>query len=471
MRRNRQTKIVATLGPASQNLEVIQKLFVSGVDVFRLNFSHGTIDDHKEKLKIIRQLEKEFDHPIGVIADLQGPKLRVGKLDGGRMDLVPGGMVTFSSTIEIGRDNHIPLHHPEIYISLIPGDKMLLDDGKMCLEVVHVRAQEIEARILVGGVLSNNKGVNIPDATLEISALTPKDLADLAHINTMDVDFVALSFVQRGDDVRALRALIPENMKILAKIEKPLALKNIEDIMTLADGIMLARGDLGVELPPEEVPAIQKHITNLCRKHIKPCIVATQMLETMTASPVPTRAEASDVANAVYDSADAVMLSAESASGQYPIEAVTIMHKIIAHTEKSLFAHNGGISLQQSISTATPTDAMTAAAYNIADTIDVKALVTVTASGRTSCYAARRRPHQPIIGLTNSVSTARFLTLVWGVYPHGANHIKNLDMLIEAGKTLCHQHYAQIGDYIIILGGRPLGTPGSTNFLYIETIG
>ncbi len=470
MKRDRQTKIVATLGPVSTDPEMIRQLFLAGADVFRLNFSHGTAADHKQRLSIVRALEKEFAHPIGVMADLQGPKLRVGKIHGGSITLIPGKTVTFLLSPQGSTPEDIPLPHPEIYTSVSLGDTMLLDDGKMCLEAISVSATKIEARILVGGVLSNNKGVNIPYARLDISALTEKDLADLKHIAQMDVDFVALSFVQKSEDIAKLRRIIDADIKILAKIEKPLALQNLEEIVSLADGVMLARGDLGVELPPEEVPAIQKHVIQLCRNYVKPCIVATQMLETMVNSPVPTRAEASDVANAVYDSADAVMLSAESASGAYPVNAVSMMHRIIAHTEKSVFAQHGTMT-QHLVSVATPTDAMTGAAYNIADTIDVKAIVTVTASGRTSSYASRRRPHQPIIGLTNCKATARFLTLVWGVYPHSAHNIKTIEKLIDVGKTLCRKHYAQSGGSIIIMGGRPLGTPGSTNFLYIETIG
>ncbi|HSW20162.1 MAG TPA: pyruvate kinase, partial [Ramlibacter sp.] len=337
MRRNRNAKIVATLGPASSDRDTIRKLFLAGADVFRLNFSHGDAQGHRQRLDILRGLESEFGRPIGILADLQGPKLRIGRFETGTVTLEAGAAFRFDLEGGPGDEHRVSLPHPEIFAALRGGDELLLDDGKLRLRIEQCSPAHAQARVLVGGVLSDRKGVNVPGAVLPISALTEKDRKDLAFALELGVDWVALSFVQRPEDVAEARELIGSRAAIVVKLEKPAALEHLEGILALADAAMVARGDLGVELPAEQVPAIQKRIVRACRRLGKPVIVATQMLESMIVSPVPTRAEASDVATAIYDGADAVMLSAESAAGAYPCEAVTMMDRIIGQVERDPF--------------------------------------------------------------------------------------------------------------------------------------
>ncbi len=333
MRRNRRAKIVATLGPASSDAATIRRLFEAGVDVFRLNFSHGSKEDHARRYEIIRGIERDLGRPIAVLQDLQGPKIRIGTLAGGKAMLQNGTVVRFDSDKQPGDQARLPLLHPEVYQAIAPGHQVLINDGRVRLEVIGCGPTHFDARVVVGGEVSDRKGVNLPDTLLQLSPITAKDRADLEFGLSLGVDFVALSFVQQPSDVIEGRSLVGDKAQLMVKIEKPAALKRIKEIVQLADAVMVARGDLGVEIPAEDVPGWQKDIVRECRMAGKPVIIATQMLESMVQSPTPTRAEASDVATGVYDGADAVMLSAESASGAYPVEAVAMMDRIISHTE------------------------------------------------------------------------------------------------------------------------------------------
>ena len=416
MRRERATKIVSTLGPSSSTPEVITKLFKAGADVFRLNFSHGTHAEHKERYDIIRKIEADNKRPIGIIADLQGPKIRVDKFLKATVDLVSGTKFILDSDRDILGDNsRVSISNPEIYSCLKAGVELLLDDGKIKLVVENNNGLSVDTRVLVGGKLSDHKGVNIPGAILPMSPLTKKDLKDLAFALNIGVDWIALSFVQRPGDVREARKLVAGQAGILTKLEKPLAIDSLEEIVELSDALMVARGDLGVEAPPEDVPGLQKKIIRSARSKGKPVIVATQMLESMINSPTPTRAEASDVATAVFDGADAVMLSAETAAGSYPLEAISIMDRIIRSAEQD--EHCGLISVRANKGAGeTDADAITLAAKQVAEMLDAAAIVTFTATGSTTFRAARERPDVPILGLTPDIKTARRIMLVWGVH-------------------------------------------------------
>jgi len=470
MRRHRCAKIIATLGPASSSPEMIKKLFLAGVDTFRLNFSHGTHEDHKKVHTLIHALEQQEGRPIGIMMDLQGPKLRIGAFKEKSILLEEGHLFHLDQNQVPGDETRVFFPHPEIFAALTEGSDILLDDGKVRLRVEKIGSDKIQTRVITAGTLSDRKGFNVPTVALPISPMTPKDRVDLDFGLDMGVDWVALSFVQCPKDVLEARALIGDRASIISKLEKPLAIHHLEEIVHLSDGIMVARGDLGVEMPPEEVPSIQKHIIQCCRRNGKPVVVATQMLESMIKSPTPTRAEASDVATAVYDGADAVMLSAESASGSYPIESVTIMDRIISHVEKDPFYRETQMAnLPRTESTTS--DAITAAARQIAHTLQAAAIVTFTSTGATTLRAARERPEAPIMALTPEIKIARKLSLVWGVHAVKSEDVNNFSEAVYNGCLWAEKEgFAQENDRIVVTAGVPFRVSGSTNILQIARI-
>ncbi|MGD8809312.1 MAG: pyruvate kinase [Gammaproteobacteria bacterium] len=470
MRRKHLTKIVATLGPASADPAILRKLFESGVDVFRLNFSHGTQDDKKALIADIRAMEQDIGRPIAIMMDLQGPKLRIGTFDGDKATLEEGAHFRLDMEDKPGDATRVRLPHREIFQAIEDGTDLLVDDGRIRLRVKSCGDDFAETEVVIGGVISNRKGVNVPGVVLPLSSLTEKDRADLQFGLDQGVDYVALSFVQQPQDLADARRLIAGRAALLTKLEKPAAINSLHEIVEMSDVVMVARGDLGVELPPEDVPVLQKRIISACREAGKPVIVATQMLESMVHSPTPTRAEASDVATAVYDGADAVMLSAETAAGDYPVEAVRIMNRIVERTEQDpLFRRITEAGRMTPEPTAA--DAISAAASQVAHTLSVRAIVTYTTSGSTTLRAARERPDVPVICLTPSLDTARRLVLVWGVHSiHTADAHDFLDMVEKASHHAVAYGFAAKGDRIVITAGFPFGTPGSTNILRIARV-
>lgn len=474
MRRTRNAKIIATLGPASSTPQAIEGLFVAGADVFRLNFSHGSYADHQARYDAIRDLEKRVRRPIAVLADLQGPKLRVGNFEGGKIHLESGAQFRFDLSPELGSATRAPLPHPEVFAALTQGTELLLDDGKLRMRVEKHGADFAEVRVLVGGDLSNHKGVNVPNAFLPISPLTEKDKADLDFAIAMGADWIALSFVQRPEDVAEARRLIAQKVgarvRLLSKLEKPQAIEHLDEIIEMSDAIMVARGDLGVECPPETVPILQKRIVKACRAAGKPVVVATQMLDSMVHSPAPTRAEASDVATAIYDGADAVMLSAETAAGDYPVDAVTMMDRIINRVEKDE-QYRLIMDASRSAPETTTRDAISAAARQVAQTLACAAVVTFTSSGSTTLRAARERPDQPIINLTSDIEVARQLALVWGVHSVLTAEVRSFsEMVQKACRTAQREGFAKVGDRVVITAGVPFGCSGTTNILRVAEI-
>lgn len=470
VRRHRNAKIVATLGPASSSPELIRALFNAGVDVFRLNFSHGEHEDHELRCRAIRSVEQEVGRPIGILMDLQGPKIRIGTLASAPVKLETGRTIRFRLSPEPGDGYEIPLPHPEVFRNVLPGHILMIDDGKLRLEVSRCETERFEARVVVGGPLSDRKGVNLPNTELSISPLTDKDRSDLEFGLSLGVDWIALSFVQRPADILEAQSLIKGRAGIMAKIEKPAALDHIEDIVALVDALMVARGDLGVEIPPEEVPGKQKELVRLCRMAGKPVVIATQMLESMIKSPSPTRAEASDVATAIYDSADAVMLSAESASGAYPVEAVTMMDRIISRTESHKL-YRSIIDALQPIPENTTAHAVAAAAADVANQVDAAAIIAFTASGTTALRVARKRPQVPIVSLSPDPSVARRLTLLWGTHSVVAKDVDSYDEMVEsAAAHALVEARASKGDRIVVVAGIPFGRAGSTNNLRVVTL-
>jgi pyruvate kinase len=470
MRRQRKAKILATLGPASSTREQISALFNAGADVFRLNFSHGSHEDHQKRYEIIRAIEDENKRPIGILMDLQGPKLRVGTIAGGSVELKTGGTYRFDLDEAKGDAKRAQLPHPEIFAAVQAGTNLLVDDGRLRLRVKNNGKDFAECDVLVGGKLSDRKGVNVPDVVLPLSPLTAKDREDLRFGLDLGVDWVAMSFVQRPEDVAELRKLIGGRAKVIAKLEKPAAIERLEEIIDLSDAIMVARGDLGVEMPPEDVPAIQKRIVAACRKSGKPVVVATQMLESMVNSPAPTRAEASDVATAIYDGADAVMLSAETASGQYPIEAAAMMNRIIERVERDP-AYRQILDARHPDPQPTGHDAISAAAAQVAHTLSVAAIVTYSTSGSTVLRVARERPEVPILALTASLSTSRALSLAWGAHCVQIPDLKRFSEMVETACSVAlSQEMAKVGDRLVITAGVPFGTPGSTNILRVAWV-
>ena len=469
-RRRRSAKIVATLGPASSSPERLRALFEAGVDVFRLNFSHGTHDQHRQLFHEIRRIEADTGRPIGILADLQGPKLRLGNFADGRVEITAGAAFRVDLDPTEGDAGRAPLPHPEIFAALSPGIDLLLDDGKVRLRVIQCGTDFADTEVVVGGVLSNHKGVNVPQVVLPISAVTEKDRADLSFALNEGADWIALSFVQRPDDVAEGRKLIGNRAGLLVKLEMPAAIGRLDEIIELADALMVARGDLGVEMPPEDVPSVQKQIIHACRLAGKPVIVATQMLESMIAAPTPTRAEASDVATAVYEGADGVMLSAETAVGQYPVEAVAMMDRIARRVQQDPL-YFATLDAGRMPPEHTNPDAISAAACQVAATIGAAAIVSFTSSGATALRAARERPAAPILALTPNLSTARRLALLWGAHCVHQADIHNFnDMVQKAVRAAYREEIAGSGQRVVITAGVPFGTPGSTNVLRIAWI-
>jgi pyruvate kinase len=471
MFRRRRAKIVATLGPATATEEGIARLAEAGADVFRLNFSHGSHAEHGERFRAIVSVRERLRRSIGIIADLQGPKLRVGRIAGGRVRLDKGGDFRLDLSEEPGDGRRAPLPHPEIFAALKPGAGLLLDDGRIRLTVTDCGPTSAETRIEVGGWLTDHKGVNVPGVLLEMSALTDKDRADLEFALGLGVPWVALSFVQRVEDLAEAKALLGGRASLMAKLEKPSAIDQLFEIIDAADGVMVARGDLGVEMAAEDVPVLQKRIVRACRYAGRPVVVATQMLESMVSAPTPTRAEASDVATAVYEGADAVMLSAETAVGAFPAEAVMMMDRILRRAERDP-TYAEIIAATRSLPEHTSADAITAAARQVAETIGAKAIVTFTCTGSTTLRAARERPAVPILALTPVAATAERLTAVWGVAAVRVDSFGTFDAMIEAAARLAvSAGIAGPGDLLAVTAGWPLGTPGATNVLRIVDIG
>jgi pyruvate kinase len=470
MRRHRKAKIVATLGPASATPQGIRALFDAGADVFRLNFSHGAHADHRERFEYIRQIEFDSGRPVGVMMDLQGPKLRVGALVGGSAELKAGKPFRLDMAPTPGDAQRAPLPHPEIFKALSPGVDLLLDDGKLRLRVESCGADFADTTVVTGGRLSDRKGVNVPGAVLPISALTDKDRQDLQFGLDLGVDWVALSFVQRPEVVAEARRLIAGRAAVLVKLEKPAAIERLQELIELADAVMVARGDLGVEMPPEDVPPLQKRIIAACREAGKPVVVATQMLDSMVHAPAPTRAEASDVATAVYDGADAVMLSAETASGDYPLDAVSMMDRIVRRVEQDPY-YRRVINAQNPEPEATAADAISAAAAQVAHTLSAAAIVTYTTSGSTTLRAARERPEVPVLCLTERIETARRLALCWGTHCVQTKDVSSFSEMVEKACSIAReQGIAEKGQRLVVTAGVPFGTPGSTNVLRIAWV-
>lgn len=467
----RNAKILATLGPASTERKTIEALVHAGADVFRLNFSHGTHEDHRRRHEAIRAIEAELGRPIGVLLDLQGPKLRVGTFKEGPVRLIEGA--TFRLDLDKsapGDATRVSMPHPEIFAALRPGVDLLLDDGRLRLCVEEAGLDFAMTRVVTGGILSERKGVNVPGVVLPLSALTQKDRDDLDFGLSLGVDWVALSFVQRAADIDEVKAIVQGRAAIVAKLEKPAAIDSLDAILTATDAVMVARGDLGVEMPAEQVPAIQKRIVRACRRLGKPVIVATQMLESMINAPVPTRAEASDVATAIYDGADAVMLSAESASGQFPVESVAMMSRIIVQTEADP-QYRASLDASHTPPAARTADAIGWAARSVASLLDVAVMVAYTSSGTSALSMARERPRASILGVTPHASTARRLSLVWGVRPVISDDVPTVDSMTDVAVDASIRILkAQPGQTIVIAAGLPFATPGSTNLLRIAQV-
>ncbi len=468
--RGRKVKILATTGPASNSPEMLRRLFRAGVDAFRVNMSHGEHAQHAKTIAAIRKLEKEFHRPIAIFCDLQGPKLRVGKFKDGKAVIRHSGHFTLDRNEEPGDETRVCLPHPELFGLMEKGQRLLINDGKIRLRVIEANDDAILCSAEVGGVISDRKGVNVPDAEIPIPALTAKDRKDLAFAVEQGADWIGLSFVQRPEDLAEARRLMGGYGALCAKIEKPMAVRRLDEIIELSDGIMVARGDLGVELDPEDVPPLQKTIVNKTRTAGKPVIVATQMLESMIESPSPTRAEVSDVANAVYDGADAVMLSAETAAGEWPEEAVTIMHRIATKVENDP-DYMGRVRFLETPPDPTTADALSHACMTIADTVKIGAVTVFTGSGSTARRVARERPSVPMLVLTPSMRTARRLALLWGAHAVATKDIGSFEEMIAKGKRMALRHgFGEAGSKLIALAGVPFGTPGSTNLLHIVTL-
>lgn len=467
MRRLRSVKIVATLGPASSSYEMIRALHEAGADVFRLNMSHGSHAEIAERHAIIRQVEKDLDSTIGILADLQGPKLRVGVFANGEEELEEGASFRLDLADKEGSIDRVTLPHPEIFAALEPGAHLLVNDGKIRLKVESCGKDFADCKVVTGGTISNRKGVNVPDVVLPLAALSEKDRLDLEFVADLGVDWLALSFVQRAQDVIEARELCKGRAAILSKIEKPAGVKAFDEILEVSDGIMVARGDLGVELPVQNVPPIQKRLIRRCRAAAKPVIVATQMLESMIESPMPTRAEVSDVATAIYEGSDAIMLSAESAAGAYPVEAVTTMNNVAIEVESDP-TYTEIMEASRVAKRATVADGIVAAAREIAETTDIKAICCFTSSGTTALLTARERPRVPIIAMTNHIRTARRLALTWGTNCVITGELERFKQaVVNAARAARAGGYAESTDQILVTAGVPFNTPGTTNILRV----
>ena len=472
MRRQRRTKVVATLGPASSSRTVISRLFEAGADVFRINMSHTSHEKMRELVATIRAVEAEWDRPIGILVDLQGPKLRLGNFQNDGAEIDTGQSFILDSDPAPGNSTRVHLPHPEIFAAVKPGGTLLIDDGKLRLIVTEVEPQRIVTRVKVGGKISSRKGVSLPDTVVPVAALASKDIADLEAALDAGIDWVALSFIQRPEDIAEAKKITRGRAAVMAKIEKPQAVFRLADILDLADGLMVARGDLGVEMPLEKVPGVQKEMTRACRRAGKPVIVATQMLESMIASPVPTRAEVSDVATAIFDGADAVMLSAESAAGQYPVEAVATMNRIAEEVESNDDMYLPSLHVLRTEPEATGADAIAAAARQIAETLDLAAIVCWTSSGSTGMRVSRERPKPPTVAISPMVATGRRLSLVWGIHSVVAEDARDQDDMVERACQIAFKEgFAKAGQRVIIVAGVPLGTPGATNMIRVAFVG
>ncbi|WP_306027925.1 pyruvate kinase [Stappia sp. MMSF_3263] len=471
MKRDRRVKILATLGPSSSDPQTIEKLYTAGADVFRINMSHTDHPRLHALVETIRGVEAKLGRPIGILADLQGPKLRVGTFADDSVMLENGARFTLDSDTAPGSTARVHLPHREILEALEPDHRLLLDDGKIRLRVTSCTKTSAETVVEVGGKLSNRKGVSVPDTEIPVGALTPKDRKDLDAALEANVDWIALSFIQRPDDLAEVRKITRGKAGILAKIEKPQAIERLSEIIDLSDALMVARGDLGVEMPLEQVPGLQKQIVRACRRAGKPVVVATQMLESMITAPVPTRAEVSDVATAVFEGADAVMLSAESAAGQFPVEAVATMDRIARQVERDP-NYRGIIHAQRQDPEPTGADAIAAAARQIAETLNLAAVVCYTTSGATGLRAARERPSVPVIVISPVLATARRLSLAWGLHCVVSDDARDEnDMVDRACQISFQEELARPGQRIITTAGVPFGTPGSTNMLRIAFVG
>ena len=471
MRRQRRTKVVATLGPASGERTMIRSLFEAGADVFRINMSHTSHNRMRELITAIRAVEAEYNRPIGILVDLQGPKLRLGAFKDDSANIDKGQDFIFDTDATPGDATRVYLPHPEIFAAIKPGDDLIIDDGKLRLVASDVSPQRIVAHVEVGGRISNRKGVSLPDTVVPVAAMAQKDFADLEAALDAGIDWVALSFIQRPEDVAEAKKITRGRAAVMAKIEKPQAVARLGDILDLADALMVARGDLGVEMPLEKVPGVQKDMTRMCRRAGKPVVVATQMLESMITSPVPTRAEVSDVATAIFDGADAVMLSAESASGQYPIEAVATMNRIAEEVEVDAL-YLPSLHVLHTEPEATGADAIAAAARQVAETLDLSAIMCWTSSGSTGLRVARERPQCPIVAISPIMAAGRKLSLVWGIHCVIAEDAHDQDDMVERACRLAFKEgFARAGQRIIIVAGVPLGTPGATNMIRVAFVG
>ena len=471
MRRSRKAKIMATLGPASDDREIIGALFRAGADLFRLNFSHGEAEDHRRRVEIIRSVEAEEGSPIGILLDLQGPKFRLGTFGGeGAVEVRAGEPFRLDLDDRPGDERRVTFPHPELFSALVPGTTVLVDDGRLRFTVTAHGGDFAETEVAVGGELSDRKGVNVPGVVLPLSAMTDKDRRDAALGQDLGVDWVALSFVQRAEDAEELRAIVGKRCRVMAKLEKPAALDALDSIVHAFDAVMVARGDLGVEMPPETIPTAQRRIVRACRETGKPVVVATQMLESMVSSPVPTRAEASDVATAVYEGADVVMLSAETAAGQYPVESVEIMNRIIEQIEGDEY-YREGIEGERMNPEPTVADAICYSLQSTARVLSTSSVVAYTASGFSAERAARERPAVPILALTPYLETARRLTLVWGVHPVRVRDVADEHEMVEvACEAAVREGAARAGDRLVIAAGVPFGASGTTNMLRIAEV-
>jgi len=467
MRRLRNVKIVATLGPASNDYDTIRKLFEAGADVFRLNMSHGDHSEIAARHAVIRQVEEDVGRPIAILADLQGPKLRVGVFARGEAVLEQGQAFRLDLDPAEGDGRRVNLPHPEIFAALEPGSHLLVNDGKIRLKVDDCGPDFADCTVQVGGVISNRKGVNVPDVILPLAALSEKDRRDLEFVCELGVDWLALSFVQRAADVTEARELTRGRAAIMSKIEKPAAVKAFDEILAVSDGIMVARGDLGVELPVQNVPPIQKRLVRKCRNAAKPVIVATQMLESMIESPVPTRAEVSDVAAAIYEGTDAVMLSAESAAGRYPVEAVATMNNVAIEVESDP-TYRQVIEASRGGQKETVADGIVSAAREIAETTNIKVICCFSQSGTTAALVARERPRVPIIAMTHLRSAARRMVLTWGLHCVMTGELERFKQaVVNAARAAKADGFADESDQIVVIAGVPFNVPGSTNILRV----
>ena len=467
MRRQRNIKIVATLGPSSSDYETIKALHLAGADVFRLNMSHGTHEEIAERHKIIRQIEAELDSPIAILADLQGPKLRVGPFENGVEELTENGKFRLDLKDDVGTKARVQLPHPEIFQALHEGAHLLINDGKIKLMVEKCGPDFADCLVVNGGEISDRKGVNVPDVILPLAALSEKDRADLDFICDLGIDWLALSFVQRAEDILEARKLIAGRASVMSKIEKPSAVKSFDDILEVSDGVMAARGDLGVELPVQNVPPIQKRLVRKCRAAAKPVIVATQMLESMIESPMPTRAEVSDVATAIYEGSDAIMLSAESAAGQFPIQAVETMNNVAIEVESDP-TYTEVMEASRRAKRNSVADGIVSAAREIAETTDIKAICCFTQTGTTALLTARERPRVPIIALSSEIETARRLALTWGTNcVLSGNKTRFKEAVVSAVRAALAEGLANETEQVVITAGVPFNITGTTNILRV----